>query len=181
MGHSFQSDQLTLLPIELVFAFFANPRNLPLLMPAWQNARIRDLSLVPPPARPAQSQPAIASGSGSRVTLTFRPFPLSPIRVSWQSAIVDFAWDHHFTDRQLHGPFARWEHRHQFRPFDRGGLVGTLISDVIDYELPLGPLGDLAHRLFVRRQIERAFAYRQSHLDRILASLSSQSPQPAQP
>jgi hypothetical protein len=30
----------------------------------------------------------------------------------------------------------------------------------VDYELPLGPLGTLAHLLFVRRQLDAIFAYR---------------------
>jgi ligand-binding SRPBCC domain-containing protein len=180
MGHSFQSDQLVLHPIELVFAFFANPFNLALLMPAWQNARIQDASLVPPPVQPGVDRSrdlpeAVAAGAGSRLTLSFRPVPLSPVRLSWQAEIAEFAWNHHFTDRQIRGPFASWSHRHLFRPIDREGMHSTVITDVIEYEMPLGALGELAHRLLVRRQIHRAFAYREAELPRVLASLASQT------
>lgn len=186
MGQSFQSDQLVLHPIELVFGFFANPYNLALLMPAWQRARIRDVSLVPPPARPGESshgEPplAVAAGAGSRLTLTFRPMPFAPVRVSWQAEITEFVWNRHFIDRQLRGPFASWTHRHLFRPVEREGMAGTVITDVIDYALPLGALGELAHRLWVRRQIQRAFSYREAQLNRILARVTSRSAEPAQP
>ena len=51
MRHFFQAEQWLPYPIETVFAFFANPENLPPLMPAWQKARIEKLSIVPPPPR----------------------------------------------------------------------------------------------------------------------------------
>ena len=34
------------------------------------------------------------------------------------------------------------------------------MRDVVDYELPFGPLGGLAHRLFVRRSLESIFDFR---------------------
>jgi ligand-binding SRPBCC domain-containing protein len=59
-------------------------------------------------------------------------------------------------DVQVRGPYARWEHVHEF------GEVpgGTLVSDTVIYALPLGPLGRLAHWLFVNRSLERIFDYR---------------------
>src|SRR3712207_7309265 len=42
--------------------------------------------------------------------------------------------------------------------FRSGG--GTIMRDRVDYELPLGPLGALAHALFVGRDLERIFDHR---------------------
>ena len=62
------------------------------------------------------------------------------------------------------GPYAYWRHRHDFKPSEYGALV----SDRVDYALPFGPLGRLAHRLSVQRQLQQIFDYRQKVLAKIL-------------
>src|ERR1700710_2184838 len=104
MLHTYQTEQWLPYPIELVFAFFANPENLPRLMPPWQKARIEEASFVPPPPLPGTPRPkSIAAGTGTRLPLSFRPFPYSPIRVPWEAEISDFAWNNRFCDTQLRG------------------------------------------------------------------------------
>ncbi len=61
-----------------------------------------------------------------------------------------------FSDHQLRGPFARWEHVHSFEP--QGDHC--VLEDRIDYELPLGIIGRTLGRRFVRNKLESAFAYR---------------------
>jgi hypothetical protein len=46
---------------------------------------------------------------------------------------------------------------------------GTLVRDVIDYEVAFGFLGPIANALFVRGQMERTFAQRQQTLPKLLA------------
>jgi len=58
---------------------------------------------------------------------------------------------------QLTGPYRLWHHTHEFRPHPDGG---TVMTDTVRYALPLGPLGALAHRVVVRRDVERIFAFR---------------------
>ena len=53
-------------------------------------------------------------------------------------------------DVQLSGPYRLWHHTHDFEPLADGG---TLMRDTVRYALPLGPLGALAHRLLVRRDL----------------------------
>lgn len=178
MRFSYHTEQHLPYPVEQVFAFFADPDNLPLLMPAWQYARIEQQSLVPPPIQSNPSAPQIrASGVGSHVTLSFRPFPFSPFRLHWQAEISEFVWNEHFCDAQLRGPFAYWNHCHYIRQVNESGMDATLIADNVEYELPFGIAGQIAHRLFIRRQIERTFAYRQVQLARILG-LIRPTPQP---
>ncbi len=62
-----------------------------------------------------------------------------------------------FTDVQMEGPFARWEHSHIMEPAPDGTSV---LVDQIDYELPMGPLGDIGGGWFVRRQLEELFDFR---------------------
>jgi ligand-binding SRPBCC domain-containing protein len=181
MRHSYHSEQWLPYPVELVFAFFANPENLPRLMPSWQKARIEEAAFAPPPPVPRVTASthirSIAAGQGTRMTLSFRPFPYSPIRVPWEAEISKFVWNDHFCDTQLHGPFAYWHHCHCVYPEARtqppGTLIpGTLLSDDIEYELHFGKLGDLAQRLFIVRQLRSTFAYRQARTNALLPLLN---------
>ena len=171
MRHNYRTEQWLPCPLPLVFAFFANPENLPRLMPAWQNARIEQASIIaPPPQLSSDTSTAanIAAGAGTRLTISFRPVPLSPVRLSWEAEITSFAWNDRFCDRQLRGPFAYWNHCHTVSPETRDSTPGTLLSDHVEYELPFGSLGDLAHRLFVARQLRSTFAFRQQRTSELL-------------
>ena len=160
MRHTFQAEQWLPFPVEEVFAFFANPQNLPRLMPTWQKARIDEASLLPPPPRPASVLPSVAAGAGSHVTISFRAFPLSPVRIPWEAEITEFTWNDHFCDFQLRGPFAYWKHCHSVRPETRDDRPGTLLRDEVQYEMRFGILGRLAHALGGRWQIEKMFDIR---------------------
>jgi ligand-binding SRPBCC domain-containing protein len=169
MRHTQQAEQWLPHPVPLIFAFFANPANLPCLMPAWQKARIEEAAIVPPP-RPTDAPKVIAAGPGSRITLSFRPIPYSPIRVPWEAEITEFTWNDHFCDRQLRGPFAYWNHCHRVHPETRNNTSGTIITDQIEYEFPFGPLGELAHTIALRRQVAYMFNYRQTKLAEIFSA-----------
>jgi ligand-binding SRPBCC domain-containing protein len=179
MRFTFHSEQWVPHPIDLVFDFFADPANLPLLMPPAQKARIEKTQIVPPPPRPrpASILAATAAGAGSQVVLSFQPIPLLPLRIKWTSEIAAFAWDDHFCDRQIQGPFAYWNHCHRLQAVDGRGLPVTLIADEVEYELPMGALGKLAHRLFLRQIIEGGFAFRHKQLEARLALATSPSRQ----
>jgi ligand-binding SRPBCC domain-containing protein len=169
MRHIFQAEQWAPHSVKTVFAFFANPENLPRLMPAWQEARIESIDLIAAPAQQLGNPgKTTAAGIGTRMTLSFRPFPLSPIRMKWEAAIVEFQWNDHFCDEQPKGPFAYWRHCHHVSREDRNGIEGTSIVDDLIYELPFGILSEPAHAIFVRRQIAAIFEYRQKRLLKLL-------------
>ena len=175
--HTFNSEQWIPLPTELVFAFFANPANLPRLMPVWQRARVEKASIISP--QPPLTTSALtdvfsnlAAGKGTRLVLSFRPFPLSPIRLEWEAEITSFVWNHHFSDTQQRGPFAHWHHTHMVTPETRSNesgtpIPGTLLQDEIEYQLPFGRLGDLAHPL-IAEQLRRTFNYRHRRTSELL-------------
>lgn len=177
MSFIYHSEQLLPQPIEDVFAFFADPANLPALMPLWQQARIERADIVPAPRSPISS-PTTAASTGTRLTLSFRPFPHAPFRIRWEAQIVEFAMNSLFRDRQVRGPFASWDHSHRLRAIDRQGFDATLVVDHVEYELPFGWLGRLAHRLFLRRQIEDTFAFRQA---KVAAIFADSKPRPSFP
>uniref|UniRef100_E6QKP8 Putative Cyclase/dehydrase n=1 Tax=mine drainage metagenome TaxID=410659 RepID=E6QKP8_9ZZZZ len=180
MPEKFETSQWVPYPVEMVFAFFANPANLPHLMPAWQQPRIESSRIQAPPARPVSADPALrfqspAAGAGSEMLFSFRPFPGLPLRLKWLAHITEFVWFSHFTDEQVVGPFAAWQHRHQITPETRETQSGTCITDKVEYTLPMGPLGSLANALFVRSQMHQTFAYRQRRLEQILPVVARQA------
>lgn len=58
-------------------------------------------------------------------------------------------------DRALQSPFKKWEHRHEFKEVKDG----VEMCDIIDYELPFGPLGFLLKSI-VKKDLDRMFEYR---------------------
>ncbi len=160
MRHVFETEQWLPFPLPVVFAFFANPQNLPRLMPAWQKARIEEVIFVAPPPPPAGSPARIATGAGTTMILSFRPVPFLPMRINWHALIPEFVWNDHFCDTQTAGPFAYWRHCHSARAETRNGTAGTIVHDRVEYALPGGPLGDLANLLGGRLQMRYIFNYR---------------------
>ncbi|SDF47840.1 SRPBCC family protein [Terriglobus roseus] len=168
MVHILESEQWLPFSVPMVFAFLANPQNLPPLMPAWQQARIEELRLIAPPAPPAGSPSRLGTGVGTTMILSFRMLPGLPMRMNWHAAISEFEWNDHFVDRQTAGPFAFWRHRHSVKEEMRDGVPGTLAKDRVEYKLPLGPVGDLLHTITVRAQMERIFAYRKKRMAELM-------------
>jgi ligand-binding SRPBCC domain-containing protein len=135
--------------LEEVFAFFSDPANLARITPPWLRFRIR--------RSPARME------AGARIEYRIR-WLILPLR--WITRITAWSPPRLFEDIQEKGPYRVWRHTHQFA---RDG-EGTIVRDRVDYELPLGPLGRLAHRLVVRRQLSAIFDFRQREIERIFAA-----------
>jgi ligand-binding SRPBCC domain-containing protein len=164
--------------VDVVFAFFANPHNLPALMPAGLKTRIDTVRLASAPPSPMSaggswaSRP-LAAGIGSEIELSFRPVRYLPMRLHWVARVTEFVWYSHFCDEQTRGPFERFRHRHGIRSEIQEGRIGTLITDEIEYALPFGSVGHLWDAA-VRRQLKRTFSLRQERLPIILDSVMKQ-------
>ncbi len=175
MEPQFEVSQWVPFPAELVFTFFIDPSNLPLLMPQRMEMRIEEMDLQAPPARPAVSEivrrlPAVTAGAGSEILISFFPLPWLRMRVQSRVRITEFEWDSHFCDDQIQGPFKRFHHRHAVQSAVRRGVRGTLVTDTIDFALPFGPLGNLG-KGFVRRNLAESFEHRQNRLPEVLATV----------
>ncbi len=125
---------------EEAFAFFADALNLEAITPPWLAFRV----ITPGPIR---------MGPGTRIEYRLR---LHRVPIRWLSEIAVWEAGRRFVDVQVEGPYRLWEHTHTFEPDDGG----TLIRDRVRYSLPHGPLGAVAHRAFVRRDLARIFEYR---------------------
>jgi ligand-binding SRPBCC domain-containing protein len=134
--------------LEDVFSFFARAENLQSLTPNWLNFRI--LSVDPQ-----------LMLEGTRISYALRVHGIS---VRWTSEIVEWDPPHRFVDVQIRGPYKLWRHTHRFEAESEG----TRITDEVLYALPFGVLGRIAHRLMVRSDIEKIFAYRQAQIIALL-------------
>lgn len=145
-------------PLDEVFAFFAEAHNLERITPPW--LRFELLGDGP-----------VEMGVGALIDYRLRVHGI-PIR--WQSRIEEWEPGRGFVDRQLRGPYRLWHHRHWFES-ERGG---TVVGDRVDYALPLGRLGELAHPLFVRRDLKRIFDFRYRAVEAQLGGNLKDGPAP---
>jgi len=123
-----------------LFPFFADARNLERLTPP----SLRFEILTPGEIR-------MEAGATIDYRLRVSGFP-----VRWRTVIKVWEPPLRFVDVQTKGPYALWRHTHTFEETPQG----TMMRDRVEYALPFGPLGELAHRLFVARQLERIFSFR---------------------
>ncbi len=181
MRYRFKTEQWLPYPVELVFAYFANPYNLPGLSLGWQRFRLEEATIVPPPPRPLAPDPShrlntVAAGNGSSLTFSFRPMPFSPVRLPWECTITNFVWNESFADVAVRTPFPYWEHLHLFETETRANTAGvpvqgTLVKDDLEYSTP--GQGDGAwpgrlQRLFIQPTLKRIFNERQQKILKIL-------------
>ncbi len=132
-----------------VFAFFADAANLERITPASLHFEIR-------------SPQPIAMRAGATIHYRLSLFGLT---FRWCTLIESFEPEWRFVDVQAAGPYRSWRHTHTFE--DVPG--GTLVRDQVEYEVPFGPLGELARRLFVARQLRRIFDFRRAAIETAFA------------
>lgn len=141
-------------------------------MPPSQGARLVKLNLVPPRFS-AGSAPADAvqmAGVGTEIILKFRAIPHVPMHEKWTALITGFSLNEYFSDTQKQGPFRRWEHTHMFASEIVNGREGTLISDLVEYEVGFGVIGTTLEKLIFQRMLHKMFDYRKRALGRIFGS-----------
>jgi ligand-binding SRPBCC domain-containing protein len=95
---------------------------------------------------------------GDTVTWHARRFGIA---FKMTSAITEYHYPSRFVDEQLHGPFRRWRHEHTFTTAANGT---TVMTDVVQFQSPLGPLGSLADRLILDRYMPHLLRQRNTWL-----------------
>ncbi len=143
MLHQLTRTQTLPLSMEEAWPFFADPRNLCRITPPDLDFRIT----CPDP------EPMYA---GQILTYRVAPIPRAPFSTQWVTEITHMRAPHFFVDEQRLGPYRFWRHQHRFTEVE-GGVV---MEDIVHYALPLGPLGDLANAVLIKRLLARIFDYR---------------------
>ena len=69
----------------------------------------------------------------------------------------------YFVDEQRFGPYSLWHHKHFIKEIE-GGVE---MEDIIDYKVPFGILGQLAHPILVKPKLEEIFNYRTKKLEEL--------------
>lgn len=146
--YTLRREQFVPVPLEEVFRFFSDAANLQEITPPYLDFQI----LTPRPIE-------LRRGAVLDYRLKWHGVPMR-----WRTKILEWNPPHRFVDLQLKGPYKLWRHIHTFRA-ERGG---TRVGDVVDYELPLGLAGAIAHALIVRKDVERIFDYRREQIAHLL-------------
>lgn len=146
-NYMYHSQQFLPIPIEMAWDFFSSPHNLSKITPPEMNFTI------------------ISSTGNDNITngqkIKYKVSPLLGIPMHWLTEIDQVQTNAKFIDKQIEGPYKKWEHTHSFVPVNGG----TMMYDTIHYELPFSYLGKFAHWLFIRKKIENIFQYRKNILE----------------
>lgn len=149
---------LTSRSIRDAFAIFEDPYNLAKITPPWLNFKVT-------------SQERVQMRKDAAIYYTIRWLGI-PMR--WKTIIREYEPPRIFIDQQAKGPYTLWLHRHTFRETPEG----TVVADHVDYALPLGSLGRIAHAVAVRKQLLGIFNYRQEQLAKMLGGNTRQTRRP---
>lgn len=139
--YTLETEQLLTGKTDLVWPFFSNPSNLPLLVPKQMRFHIT-------------SPPQSHTYPGQIITYSLWPFPF--IRTNWVTEITRVHAGYYFVDEQRFGPYAMWHHEHFFDSVE-GGI---LMRDKVTLKMRYGLMGRLFFRLFVHRKLIAIFTHR---------------------
>jgi ligand-binding SRPBCC domain-containing protein len=155
--HLLERRQRVALPIDEAIDFYGDARNLELITPLWLGFEVT----TPAP---------IEMRVGTLIEYRLR---LHRVPVRWRTRIEAWEPPRRFVDAQIRGPYSLWEHTHTF---EEDGPGATIIEDQVRYAIPFGPLGELANRLLVQRDLRQIFDYRRDAVAREM----NRAPQPRQ-
>ncbi|GAO41962.1 hypothetical protein FPE01S_01_09750 [Flavihumibacter petaseus NBRC 106054] len=145
--------------MDQAWSFFINPLNLARITPPGMRFEVLT-DLTDDPIFP-----------GQRIDYRLRPLFGWPVRWTTVISIVEAGSDpdgdsayRHFVDEQERGPYRLWRHQHHFKAV----AGGVEMTDIVDYQLPFGVVGDLAGGWLVRGQLKTIFTFRREAVERLL-------------
>jgi uncharacterized protein (TIGR01777 family) len=132
-----------------VFSFFSDETNLEEITPNYLNFKVVK-----------KSTPELTEGTLIDYKLKVRGLPMK-----WRSRINSFVTQKSFVDEQIHGPYSKWHHTHEFFPLSKG----TLMKDNIIYKVPMGPFGHILSKLFINRDLNNIFKFRRTKINQLFS------------
>jgi ligand-binding SRPBCC domain-containing protein len=149
MAH-LQISQLISAPRLEVFDFLTDPNNLSFLLKPTVNVQV--------------VSPDVAIKRGNEVHFTMSRYGLSQ---SIRFRIEDVLRGSRLSYRQSEGVFASWSHTIKF---DEHGENGTLVTDLVDYQVPMGLIGHLLDDLVLKRDMNRLLLQRLIRADQHISN-----------
>ena len=143
--YRFKRRQLLPITLEKAWDFLSDPKNLKLITPEYMGFNIIN-----------EEDTEMYAGQIIQYIVT----PVLGIPTKWVTEITQVKDKKYFVDEQRFGPYSLWHHKH----FIKAIPGGVEMIDIVDYKLPLGILGRIAHPLFVKRQLNQIFNYRYNKL-----------------
>jgi ligand-binding SRPBCC domain-containing protein len=143
---TFKSSQKFHTSVQMVWQFISNPSNLKEITPDYMGFEIISEDL------PLNIYPGMI--------ISYHVKPLAGIKTLWVTEITHVKEGEYFTDEQRIGPYSLWHHEHRLRSIPNG----VLMEDLVSYAPPLGPIGTLADKLFIRKKLKEIFDYREAKL-----------------
>ena len=149
MGKIYQlkREQQLYCDIQTAWDFFSSPHNLSRITP-------KEMGFVV-----LSNLPENEIYKGMIIDYTVSPALGIPLR--WQTEITAVNYQQSFTDFQKKGPYKLWRHHHEFIP----NRLGVMMVDTVDYELPFGFIGKIAHGLMVKKKLNAIFNFRHQVLE----------------
>ena len=138
------------LPISLdqAWTFFSSPKNLNLITPPDLEFRILD---------------ELPDKMYQGMLIRYKIKPMLNIPLDWVTEITVIKDHQFFIDEQRKGPYRIWHHEHHFKAVEGG----VLMTDKLYYDIGMGPIGIVAGKLWVDRQVQKIFNYRKTKLDEL--------------
>jgi len=135
--------------IEDVWDFISSPKNLKKITPDYMGFEINSQNL------PEKMYPGMI--------ISYIVKPVLGIKMLWVTEITHIEEMRYFVDEQRIGPYSMWHHQHFIEPSGQG----VLMTDIVSYSPPLGFLGALANSLFISKQLNSIFDYRENILSQL--------------
>ena len=150
--YQIKTQQKLPISIEKAWDFFSNPKNLKKITPEEMSFEII-----------SGAEKSIYPGQ----IIQYNVSPIFGIKLRWVTEITHVIDNKYFVDEQRFGPYSLWHHKHFFKEI-KGGI---LMEDVVDYKIPLGWLGQLAHFIFVKNRLKKIFKFRENMLVKLFGKL----------
>jgi len=144
------------LPIsmEQAWKFLSDPKNLKTITPDYMRFEILD-----------GDEKMMYPGQIIKYIVT----PVMGIPTKWITEITHVKEGEYFVDEQRFGPYALWHHKHFIKPIKNG----IEMEDIIDYKIPFGILGQMAHPIIVKPKLKEIFEYRKKKLSELFGEYKS--------
>jgi ligand-binding SRPBCC domain-containing protein len=147
--YQFKREQEFDQPIEKLWEFISNPKNLKKITPKYMGF---DIVSEEPPKE-------IYEG----MIIMYKVSPLFGIKTTWVTEVTNVKNGYYFIDEQRVGPYKLWHHQH----FIKTTKSGTMMTDIVTYQPPFKFLGSFANKILIKKKLEEIFDYR----NKVLAEL----------
>ena len=152
MVHHLYQEQVIPAPVEKVWAYFCDPKNLNEITPPDMNFEILKGGDV-----------EMFDGQ----LIEYRVEFMRGIRSLWLTEIAHVRDGEYFVDEQRVGPYRFWYHEHIFEKT----AIGTKMTDRVTYVVPFGILGDMVNSFWIAKRLDQIFEFRRRKIIQIFGEV----------